>query len=488
MRYVLLLFALVCAGRAQAQSTFFVATNGSNDTGTGSSANPWQGIEFALTQVPDNSVILVRPGTYTGRIRVHGQFAQGVTVRSEQPYRALLRHNATVLTVYNDNANIEGITIEGFDIAHSGAGSSALVVQVQDGAGTETRRITFRNNILHDSFNNDILKINNGASDVLVTGNIFYNQQGSDEHMDINSVDNVVIEDNVLFNDFAASGRPIPTDTSSFIVIKDSNSTMDEYLGARNVIVRRNVFLNWQGSSGSNFVLLGEDGTANHEAFDVLVENNLMLGNSAAVMRAAFGCKGCRDSTFRANTVVGNLPSLAFAMRVNREGSNPVIQNIRFFNNIWSDPTGTMGADGAGSGNDFSDTPPADTSSFTLTRNVYWNNGAAIPDDPAELIGPSDDAMAIVGNPQLPAQASIVTPWWNATTGQFGGGFATIRDVFVALVNAYGLPAANGAGVGAALPAQAPSTDILGTPRGNTPDVGAVQRVSVETLFANGFE
>ena len=60
---------------------------------------------------------------------------------------------------------------------------------------------------------------------------------------------------NIFFNDFAGSGRSNNNDTSSHIVIKDSN------LGSHNITVRRNVFLNWEGSTGSNFILIGEDRT-----------------------------------------------------------------------------------------------------------------------------------------------------------------------------------------------------------------------------------
>jgi len=487
--------ALLVLSTTCGAQTFYVATNGVDVPANGTSANPWATITYALDRVPDGSLVLVRAGTYNGRIRIRGNFATGVTVRSETRYRALLRHTETVLTIYNDAANIAGIAIEGFDIAHAGPGALPLVVQVQDGAGTETSRITFRDNILHDSYDNDILKINNGASDVLVQGNIFYNQGSSDEHIDVNSVDGVVIEDNVFFNDYAASGRPVPSDgmgnpdSSSFIVVKDSNASSDEYLGARNVTIRRNVFLSWIGSSGSNFVLFGEDGTANFEAFDGLVENNLMLGDGTIRMRAVFGVKGSRDIVFRANTVVGNFPANAFAMRLNREGSNPVVNNIEFYNNIWSDPTGTMGADGVGSGNDFSDTPPADTDTFAIANNLYWNGGTAVPDDAAEEVNPSDDVSARFTDPQLASNTSVLRPWWNSAGSQFNGGYATIRDVFLGLVQLYGQPGATGGGIGQAFAAEMPADDIRGLPRGPSPfDIGAYERSGESPLFANGFE
>lgn len=75
---------------------------------------------------------------------------------------------------------------------------------------------------MSESFNNDLLKVNNGATQITVEGNMFYNQGGSDEHMDINGVTDVVVQDNVFFNDYAGSGRPIPdagAPPSSFIVI-----------------------------------------------------------------------------------------------------------------------------------------------------------------------------------------------------------------------------------------------------------------------------
>ncbi len=421
---------------------YYVTTTGSDLSGTGSASAPWATIQHAVTNVPDGSTILVAPGTYAGRVRLDRAFPTGVVVRSQVPYQARLRNHGTVVTCYTG----QGITLEGFDVAHDGPGSGALVIQIQDlrgepGGSDFVSRIALRNNVIHDSFDNDLLKINNGAGDIQIEGNLFYNQSGHDEHIDINSVTDVTVQRNIFFNDFAGSGRVNGNDTGSFIVIKDSNGSDDTNIGSRRIDVRDNVFLNWQGSTGSNFVLVGEDGMPFHEAEDVEVENNLFLGNSPNVMRSAFGVKGARRITYRYNTVAGDLPALAFAMRLNREGANPANQDVAFEKNIWSDPTGTMGAENPTRPNDFSDTPPSDTASFVLERNLYWNGGAAVPEDGAELVNPSDDPFRITANPLLNGQAGLVLPRWSDGVGLFADGSTTIGQARERLLLGYGAPA-----------------------------------------------
>ncbi len=460
-----------------ALAAYYVATDGSDTNGTGTSGSPWETITHALDSVPDNSLVLVQPGTYNGRIRIRGNFPQGVIVRSEIPYKARLRHTGTVITAYQHGSGVKGIRLEGFDIAHSGPGSAALVVHIDGGGNKSVTDITLYNNILHDSYNNDILKINNGTANILVEGNMFYNQTGSDEHIDLNSVEDVVVQDNIFFNDFSGSGRSNTNTTSSFIVIKDSNGASDLYTGSRNVTLRRNIFFNWEGSTGSNFILIGEDGKPFFEGFNILVENNLLLGNSQNVMRAPFGVKGGSDIVFRNNSVSGNLPSLAFAMRLNSEGSNPANNNIQFYNNIWSDPTGTMGAENPTRPNDFSDTPVGETASFTLDHNLYWNDGAPLPYDAGETINSTDDPYGIHANPQLAEPSSLVIPRWNEGSGIFNDNSTSIRQTFEKLAKTYCIPASGSAVIDSGNQAQTPSTDILGVsrPKGDGVDMGACE-------------
>jgi len=449
-----------------AQQNYYVATNGDDSNGNGSNNTPWATITYALDNATDSSTIWVLPGTYNGRIRVRGSFPNGILVKSQVPYEAKLRHSGTVMTAYTHSSGCHGITFDGFDVAHSGAGAAALVVHIDGGGTGAVHDITYQNCILHDSYNNDIAKINNSCYNITIQGNLFFNQTGSDEHIDGNSVENLIIQDNIFMNDFVSSGRPNTNTTSSYIVIKDSNGNSDLYVGSRNVDIRRNVFLNYEGNTGTNFVLIGEDGNPYYEGSDIMIENNLLLGNSNNSMRAPFGIKGGKNITFRNNTVVGDMPSNAFAFRFNTEGSNPNNDSIYLYNNIWSDPTGTM--------NDFSDCPLSESDHFVLDHNLYWNDNNPIPSNSNDLINYTDDANRIVSDPLLGNQTNLVLPHFNSNANQFNDGSSNIRVAFERLVNDYGTPATGSSVIDAAIASQAPLEDILGNLR-STPDIGAVE-------------
>ncbi|GAB4197903.1 MAG: hypothetical protein Tsb002_32450 [Wenzhouxiangellaceae bacterium] len=468
-------------------AVWYVSTTGNDNTGDGSINAPWATITHAVDQAAGGDEVVVRPGLYNGRQNLRQQFDPPLRVRSETPYAARLRHNAgAALVVFNGR----NIVIEGFDIAHAPGNGGALVIQVQDllgavngsdnGADPVVSGIVFRNNIIHSSTNNDLLKVNNGAENIVIEGNLFFNQAGSDEHIDINSVIGVTVQDNIFLN---TEERP---DTSSFVVIKDSNGTDDTVLGTEDVTVRRNVFVNWNGNSGQSFLRLGEDGTANFEAFDILIENNLMLGNSSDLMRTPLTIQGSRDVVFRNNTLVGDMPSRSFAGRLIASPANPRNLNLQFYNNIYSDPTGTMGSE-AFTGVDLFDSPSDQTDSATLDNNGYYNGGNAIPQDNGQFLTFNDDVNAIVGDPLLPNQSGLIVPVWDGNT--FADGSATIREAFERMVTLYAVPAAGSPMIDAADPVNAAQEDILAQFRGPVPDLGAVETNAVGDVILNdGFE
>lgn len=454
------LLFLTLATLASAQQTFFVAPNGSDATGDGSSAQPWASLSRAALEVPSGATVLVRDGVYLGAVRLNRRFTETTTFRAEHPYRVRLvndDNNQRVVVIFG-GANI---VIKGFEITRpSPQALGGVIMQVQQSGGQPAENITIRDNIFHDSYNNDLLKVNNNARHIIVEGNVFYNQQGHDEHIDVNGVVDVIVRDNIFFNDFVGSGRVDPNDTGSFIVIKNSGNLPEN----RQIRVRRNVFLHWESSNGSYFVLVGEDSKPFHEAEDVVIENNLVIGDSPRTIRAPFEVKGARDITFRNNTITGNLPANAYVTRLNREGSGPPNEDIRFYNNIWSDPSGTM--------NDFSDGDQAETASVVIDNNLYWNGGLPIPSD-GGLLNVSDDPRAIIANPALPPVGAVVLPRWAGN--QFASGSQTIRQEFERLVLRYGVLPPGSVARDKADPARAPSDDILGRSRGESPDLGAFE-------------
>jgi hypothetical protein len=439
-----------------------------NDTNPGTAEQPWASFQHAADVVPDaGCIVWVATGTYPGG-EIDRRFASPMTFRAADPYRAVLVSTTTVLAL--DGAS--NVVIQGFDMHQAGPGSTGLVVYVDAGGGMPTDHVVLRDNVIHDSYDNDLVKLRAASRFLTIEGNVFFNQGPIEQHLDVNSVTDVVIRDNVFFNDFARSGRVDPGTTKHFIVIKDSNQATDGLLGSERIAVRRNVFLNWQGGQ-ETLVKVGNDGEAYFEAKDVRVENNLMVGNSSSPLTAAFGIDGAKDVVFDANTVVGDLPGKAYAFRVSIKGQNPPNESIRFVGNIWSDPTGTMGLNPPSASPSFSTGSPSATSGLVLDDNLYWNGGQAIPS--GALISPLvADARRVVADPGLRTDhAAVVVPYWTGSV--FLGGGVTIRDEFLRLVETYAMIPPGSAAVGAGDPALMPTDDILGLPRDGAPDLGAYE-------------
>lgn len=462
----------VCFPTPTIGKSYFVSPNGVDYKADGSRVNPWKTISYGLSVIPDGNTLIVSEGVYEENIKISKKFNQGLLIKSEIPYYAKLTSDQRVIALVKDANNI---TIEGFEITHNSTSAKPLVIHIDGWGRDSVKNITLKNNIIHDSYNNDLLKINYGAEDIIVECNMFYNQGDSDEHIDINSVANITIRDNIFFNDFSKSNRNITKKSSSFIVIKDSNNNEDRFHGSKNITVKRNIFFNWQGSHGQGFILVGEDGKPYYEAHNVNIYNNLMLGNSDISMRSPFMVKGAKDINFFNNTIAGDLPSNAYAIRVTQEQKNKRPTNINLYNNIWSDPTGSMGQGAYENELDFSDTLRHQLNNFTLKNNLYWNNGFGLPHSIFDKITPSADNEKIINNPHLGNNKQLVTPNWNYNNKQFNDGSFEIRSAFLRVVNFYGIPQFNFSTYKASFQKKPyyPKDDILGRLRVTPNTVGA---------------
>lgn len=431
----------------------WLAEDGDDDA-VGSEEEPWATLQHALESIPETGCnVEVLPGTYAGA-RIDRHYTGTAVIRSAQPYLAVLEGDTTVLDVQG----AFNVAIEGFEIRQVGPESTGVIVNIEEANGVEATWIEVRDNIIHDSFDDDLLKIRDAARHVSISGNVFYNQASGEQHIDINGVHDITVEDNIFSNDFGASGRKDRDDTKAFIVVKDSSATGD--LGSRRVTLRRNVFLNWQGGR-ETLIQIGNDGKEYFEAIEVTVENNLILGNSPSYATAAFGAAGVANVRIRHNTVVGDFPSGAFAARFDQKGDNLPNQGIDLRNNIFADPTGTMG--------DFTNGVPH---GLTLDTNLYWNDGRRLDTDGP--VNPPDDPGALMSDPRLNYDHTRLSGViWDGAG--FSGETRRVRDEFVRLVETYAVLPAGSPAIDAADPEFSPTDDILGRTRDPSPDMGAFE-------------
>lgn len=443
-----------------------------SDQNPGTLDLPWATLKHAAEAArDDHCTVWFEDGVYSGLNDLERRFTTPTTFRAVHDYRAVLEGPGPVIEL----DGVKNMTFMGFELRHDGpgAGKTLMIMDRRDDIYW-SEHVNFINNIIHDSYNNDLFKIHNGVRFVTIRGNVFYNQGDGEEHIDVNGVTDVVIEENIFFNDFEGSGRANSGDTKHYITIKDSNGSDDDQLGSERITVRRNLFLNWQGGLEA-FVNVGNDGKPYYEASDVIIENNLMLGNSTTMIDTALAVRGAKNITFTHNTVVGDLPSRAYALRASRAGSNPQNRNLLFANNIWSDPSGTMGA-GMGQApedNNFAGGNPEDTLNIILDSNLYWNGDQPIPGD--RLVVPTvDDVNHVVADPGIDVDhEGVILPRWHGTA--FSSGNTTIRQEFIRLVEAYARIPGGSPAVGKANPLFAPAVDILGRTRSEAADLGAYQ-------------
>ena len=468
-------FGSVTPAQAQSCQYWVAPAPAGNNANPGTNQQPWATLAHAASRVKAlngaNCIVWFKDGVYNGANELEERFSTMITFKAVNPNKAVFQNAGLALEI----SGAANMTFEGFEFRHSGSGADALIVYVSQSDNNWAENIVFRNNVFHDSYNNDILKIANGSRFITVESNVFYNQAEGEQHIDVNSVTDVAIQDNIFFNDYAGSGRP-NTDAKHFIVIKDSNDNSDGLLGAQRINVRRNIFMHYEGDADA-LVQVGNDGKPFHEAIDVRLENNLIIGNNTDPAGYSFGVSGAKNVSFVNNTVTGNFPASGYAYRIVIKDQNPLNQNITFYNNIWSDPTRTMG--------DFSSGDAASVTGFVLDNNLYWNGGANIPS--GDVGSPmSTDAHRVVGNPLLnPNQSGVIFPRWNGSA--FLSGYGTIRHEFFRLVAFYGQIPAGSAAIDRALPSQAPSTDIIGQSRDSSPDMGAFEYTGGGVLAPNTF-
>ncbi len=447
-----------CVPQPTPGDAIWVATDGDDITGDGSSALPFATFAQAISVVSSGGTIVVKPGIYPEAISLDRFFEPPVTIRSEVPYAAKLWGSPTeprIIRCYEG----AGFTIEGFDIGRvtdPGFPDEEVLIHGADpdriGAAA---RLTFRNNVIHEGTTNALLKLNDHAQSNVIERNVFYNGGIDSNLVDLHAVTDVVVQDNVFFNDMANGRGVTPRHMLQLTPID---------VPAERIVIRRNVFMHAEGDPLACMIHLGGDGAAFFEVEDVLIENNLFLGDGLAT-RAPLCLLSTRQVKFRNNTVLGDFTGEAFALI-----ARPLLTGnelLELYNNVWSDTAGTMDS--------FSNADADQISAFTILHNLYWNGGNAIPTTEFNVIEIDADPEALTADPMLAMPAPATQPRWDDMLGTFADGSTSTCQVHARIVMRTAIPGARSAAFDGARPDLAPIDDILGRARGASPAYGAAE-------------
>lgn len=399
-----------------APATFYVATNGTNSPSGGSSAAPWQTLQYAAGRVAAGDSVIVRPGDYAGfHLTTDGTASAPITFTAEPGTRITSRNPITA-----DGVNLEGanyVVVQGF---------------VVDNTGGTITRAGFR------SVTNHHVTFRNNSADRCGTWGILTGFS-----------DDVLIENNVMTRSVAEHG------------IYVSNS-------ADRPVIRGNTI--W-GNSGNGIhmngdVSLGGDGIISN----ALVENNVIYDNGATG-GSGINCDGVQNSRFQNNLLYNNHASGISLYRI--DGGGPSINNVVVNNTVLMASNGrwALNIQHASTGNQVynnvllnlhptrgsidisSNSLPGFVSNNNVVMNRFTTNGGT---------------------------SIITLAAWRTATGQdLNSRLATPAEVFVnPAANDYRL-LAGGPGVDTGTATQAPTRDLVNAirPQGAGFDIGAYEFV-----------
>jgi hypothetical protein len=406
-----------------------VAPDGDDTSGDGSLGAPWRSIQMTYDRVAPGTTILLQPGVYGENVVLDRTISpQRITIRAAIPYTARLEAPEHVLYCQG----CTGLVLEGLDVRGLDAGSVIPVLHIDF-----ANDVTVRNCIVNNAGSNATLRVaGDPVGNITIARNMLYDGGPALHVADASAV---TVEDN-----FILDARSVP----------DREVWIEAPTGAPTVI-RRNIIAGFRGCDTCGMLQLRLDQGSR-------VESNLFIGGPAP-SQGALQLEGSTGLTFQFNTVVGDLPGSAFALTGTTYGGTATA-GLTLANNIFSDPTGTMG--------DFADRTTAEIIGPMLRGNLYWNAGTPVPGDPNDAVTVQLDPQPILADPRLPA-ATFVPTTWDPAAGKFSDGSSTICEAFYGAAMQYGAISGDSPAAGAATGSDRPA-DLLGFTR-PTASVGALE-------------
>lgn len=292
--FTFLLLSCICFG----QTNYYVSTTG-NNANSGSLASPWKTIQYALNQLPANSILNILPGTYTEKISIP---ISSITLKNYSATLPVI--NAAGITTQDAIIainNKSNVTIDGLELQNNiQLDAQGILI---DGSGANN---TIKNCKIHDiHFSANVNAAVSASTNA--QGIIVYGTSGT------TAMSNLKIQNNELYNcrlgysegiavngnvdGFEISNNNVHNLTNIGIDIIGHEGTASANDQARNGLVKNNIAhhcVSPYASSGGIYI----DGGKN-----IIVENNTSYHNGYGI---EVGCEN-KGKTTDAITIRNNI-------------------------------------------------------------------------------------------------------------------------------------------------------------------------------------
>ncbi|HBS53473.1 MAG TPA: hypothetical protein DD806_05705, partial [Flavobacterium sp.] len=234
MKKFLLLLFVVASYTMNAQSTFYVATTGSNSN-SGTSSSPFLTIQKAVDVASNGDTILVSPGTYSSNVSVNKSlniFATGSYLDTVLESSNL---NSPIFTIFEQNFdqnNFINVTIKGFKFRNSNnQNNGTYAMRIERYAFASIQKCWFEN--LNTAFSTYY-----GYYTVV---NSIFNNVSSIARNDVGFTDNArfpKIINCTIYNSYSIydSNPNINTKIYNTVIVSDPNKTKDYFIGSRPIL------------------------------------------------------------------------------------------------------------------------------------------------------------------------------------------------------------------------------------------------------------
>jgi hypothetical protein len=323
---VLCAFSPLAIVQAEAQNTYYVATNG-NDSNNGSVNSPWATPQHSSTVAQPGDTVIVEDGTYdlgssggTGdwRIAKGGTSGHPVTYTAQHKWQAKLVGQGS-----GDGTTAIGLAggytiIENFDITGTDANGINLTTN-----GTAASYNQVLNNYIHD-----MVTPCDGNSGAGVTAGSGGNNYAGVGHETVNG--------NLIVNLIAANGCPgghqasaiammLPYGVAANNIVINCGDAIEAWHAATNIVFFGNVIIN----SGRGISMGAGDAPGGVTNNNSLVQNNIIVnGSGPAIIET--GGTGI-SNVYRDNIVYGGDTSIELSNGLSATGT--INANPEFVNN-----------------------------------------------------------------------------------------------------------------------------------------------------------